>query len=97
MCPEMIFCEQMPNDRFRKNGPVSGWENPAKRVARVDFPAPLGPTMAMREQPENTLLPIEVTEAGIVTHVKLLQYLKAWLPIDVTEPGIITALKPEQL
>ena len=27
MCPEMIFCEQMPNDRFRKNGPVSGWEN----------------------------------------------------------------------
>ena len=27
MCPEMIFCEQMPNDKSRFNGPPSGYEN----------------------------------------------------------------------
>ena len=26
MCPEMILCEQMPNDRFRKKGPEEAWE-----------------------------------------------------------------------
>jgi len=27
MCPEMIFCEQMPNDKARQNGPSSGWDD----------------------------------------------------------------------
>ena len=26
MCPEMILCEQMPNDTFRKKGPQDTWE-----------------------------------------------------------------------
>lgn len=30
MCPEMILCEQMPNDRFRKKGPEEGWEDKCK-------------------------------------------------------------------
>ena len=27
MCPEMIFCEQMPNDKSRLSGPPAGYEN----------------------------------------------------------------------
>lgn len=27
MCPEMIFCEQMPNDKVRQKGPSSDWDD----------------------------------------------------------------------
>ena len=38
-----------------------------------------------------------VTELGIVTEVKLLQYWKAFSPIEVTELGMVTEVKPLQL
>jgi len=40
--------------------------------------------------PEKADLPIDVTELGIFTDVKLLQSEKADSPIDVTELGIST-------
>ena len=39
---------------------------------------------------------IEVTELGIITEVKLLQFSNALLPIEVTELGIVTDVKPLQ-
>ena len=41
-------------------------------------------------QLEKVLFPIDVTELGIVTEVKLKQPEKAPFPIDVTELGIAT-------
>ena len=40
-------------------------------------------------QYQNALLPIDVTESGIVIEVRLLQYQNALSPIDVTESGIV--------
>ena len=42
------------------------------------------------------MLPILVTEFGIVTLVKPEQPENAELPIPVTEFGIVTLVKPEQ-
>ncbi len=46
--------------------------------------------------PENALLPILVTELGMVTLVNPLQPLNALPPILVTELGMVTLVKPEQ-
>ena len=51
---------------------------------------------ASREQPENALFPILVTEFGIVTEVRPVQYRKAHSPILVTEFGIVTEMRPVQ-
>ena len=34
---------------FRTTSPDVGWMSPSKSLSRVDFPTPLGPTMATRE------------------------------------------------
>jgi hypothetical protein len=46
------------------------------------------------EQPRKALLPIEVTELGIVTEVSTEQPEKALLPIEVTELGMVVFLQP---
>ena len=50
-------------------------------------------------QLEKALLPIEITESGMVNEpVKPLQPLKAELPIEVTELDMVSVpVKPEQL
>ena len=40
--------------------------------------------------------PIDVTELGMVTEVKLVQRTKAHLPIDITELPMVTEFKPLQ-
>ena len=45
-------------------------------------------------QSENALLPIEVTELGMVTDVSPLQHENAELPIEVTELGMVTDVSP---
>ena len=39
------------------------------------------------------LLPMEVTLAGMVTEVRLVQPLKALLPMEVTLAGIVTVVR----
>ena len=46
------------------------------------------------EQPLKALMPIDVTELGMVTDVKPVQPKKAWSPIVVTELGMVTEVKP---
>jgi hypothetical protein len=48
-------------------------------------------------QYENALLPIEVTEVGIIIEYKLLQPKNADSPIDVTDDGNVTEVKFSQL
>ena len=47
-------------------------------------------------QPEKAVLPIEVTELGMVTEVRPVQFLKAEPPISVTELGMVTEVRPVQ-
>lgn len=46
-----------------------------------------------QREPKKASRPIEVTELGIVTLVKLVLLLKALLPIEVMELGITTLFK----
>lgn len=47
-------------------------------------------------QYKNAPIPIEVTEAGIITVVKAVQLSKALLPIDMTEDGMLIEIKLPQ-
>ena len=51
----------------------------------------------MPEQPWKVYVPIEVTEFGIVTEVRLAQPEKTPPPISVIEFGIVREVMPEQL
>ena len=42
------------------------------------------------------LLPMEVTEPGMVMLVRLEQNEKARYPMEVTEPGMVMLVRPEQ-
>ena len=48
-------------------------------------------------QPENALLPIEVTLLGMTTEAKMLHPSKALLPMEVTSLGISMEVKPVHL
>ena len=43
---------------------------------------------------KNALLPMDVTELGMVTEVSPLHPSNAWLPMDVTELGMVTEVSP---
>ena len=47
-------------------------------------------------QPENAPFPTDVTESGIVTEVRDLQFENADSPIDVTEFGMNTDVRDSQ-
>ena len=68
--------------------------------ASLNFPAIMGLLISMVIRllhPENTSLPIKVTEIGMAIEVKLKQLENARSPIDVTEAGIFTEIKLKQL
>jgi hypothetical protein len=47
-------------------------------------------------QTKNAAYPIKVTEGGMVTEVKPLQFLKAYPLMVLTDEGIVTEVKPIQ-
>ena len=49
--------------------------------------------IAVMEGELKALLPMEVTLAGMVTEVRLVQPLKALLPMEVTLAGIVTVVR----
>jgi hypothetical protein len=63
------------------------------------IPRPFGKGIITVVNPElaNALLPILVTELGIVTVVKKEQSSNASIPIVITELGIVTLVNEEQL
>jgi hypothetical protein len=49
-------------------------------------------TVVRLEHPKKALSPIEFTLSGIVTDVRLLQFIKAKVPIEVNEEGKFTEI-----
>ena len=47
-------------------------------------------------QPSKALVPMEVTEKGMVTETRLVQPSKALLPMDVTDEEILTVVSLRQ-
>ena len=70
----------------------------ALQLLRLSYTGlPVSTTMVVRpEHPEKALLPIDVTELGIVNEVSPEQPWKAPSPIDVTELGMVKEVSPEQ-
>ena len=54
---------------------------------------PSATLIAVMEGELKALLPMEVTLAGMVTEVRLVQPLKALLPMEVTLAGIVTVVR----
>jgi hypothetical protein len=48
------------------------------------------------EHSKNAQSPIEMTELGMITDFRLLQYANTLSPIDVTELGMVTDVMSEQ-